>query len=528
MNYYAYIFSDTFGEFEQGEVELIENLQKNRENDISQFLDSDTLELEIGWALETENFALAAERLEYAKQYFPNSEEFQFLEILLEKRENVENAIEMCSAYYQKTNDNDVLLLKSTLLFVAKQFEEADKLFYTFINKEFAEEDDRARFLFNMALFLATEDFTEEDGDVNVRTAFRIDFYIRKYIDEALTLNFKIDDIKYFVNGFFEYAYEDIAKEIVNKVIDKDACNITLWRALAKICSANGDYADAAEAYKNLIALHDEDNYLYSKSAACFQAIGRHKEAIDNYTLQIEKHPELCADKSFFITIMLAIGVSFVELEKYEEAIEVFTDALKKEEKPNFAALVYLGRTYYLLDDNESALFFLQKALEMKPDYNNGENIELYYTIGQICMEKGLSGKKPNEQFLDAAIIAYQKAFLILSMARRFDVLTLDSYDVEASRILARLGFACLSIGDDQGALINYQMAYRLCETTPKLNLEIAYVYFRLQMVEDFELHYSMIPEDEQEGIMYEIMKKMIDATTVENVYEEQMPDLPF
>ncbi|MDR2684173.1 MAG: tetratricopeptide repeat protein [Prevotellaceae bacterium] len=499
MNYFTYIFTDSFGEFDEMERELLDKASQNQKTDKKQFPDSDTLEVQIAWAMDNGDFEKARTILESAKKYFPNSEEFMLLEILLEREENLENALELCNKYCSRTGDDNILLLKATLLFLLYDFIQADECFYLFLKKVLNKNDEaeRADFFLNMALFLVCEDFSDENGDLSAEIDVTRDIHVKKYVEEAIKLKYSVINLNFFADRFFTFGYVDIAKKVINHAIDIDSYNVELWRTLAVICSSAGEYAEAAEAYKYLIALNDYDKHLYFKCAVCYQKIGKYKESIENFELQIEKYPDELLDNNFWASLLIGIGLNYMQMEDFVHAITCFNYILNKINSNHFQAFVYLGRCYYLLNDNDKAIFYVQKAIGLKPDYDNFEYENLYSIIGQLFLDFAQQVKPFNREYLINAVVAYSKSLMYLNMARRYDILKIEMLDAANSATLTQLGSIYFLLSDYINALINFQMAYRFDDRTPQLNIFLTLSYLYLGMKENAFIHYKLIDEEE-------------------------------
>jgi len=72
---------------------------------------------------------------------------------------------------------------------------------------------------------------------------------------------------------------------------------------------------------------------------------------------------------------LLETGIEYYKAGKYPEAIEVFKELIRTSivEKDIFLTYVYLGYTYFSLQEMENARVQLEKAVEINPDYNPRE-----------------------------------------------------------------------------------------------------------------------------------------------------------
>ncbi|MDR1542944.1 MAG: tetratricopeptide repeat protein [Prevotellaceae bacterium] len=513
MNYYTYIFSGTFGGFDKEESEILAAWQKKTEEEKrAQFADSDTLEVVIGWYLETNNYDEAAKWLEVAKERFPNSEDFMFLEILHAKHLNSDEAVKLCNKFYNFNHEYDILLLKSTILFIQRKFEEAHESFLIFIKSFLGDNEVIAEMYLNMSVYLACLDYSDENGEIDSETDLKQEIYLKKYLDAGLESKNSMGNLLFFAERFSLYNYDAEAKRVINRAIDIDAYNKDAWRELAELCYDLGEYAEAADAYKYLIAINDDDKQLYFKCGICYQKTGKCDLAIENFLLQAQKYPEELKNVNFNASLMMGIGSNYLQMNLIEEAKSYFLEVLKIKPK-HFQAFVYLGQCFYLLDDNNTALVFIQKALDLDTDLDNFEYENLYAIIAHIFVDLYYQGEKnANKDHLFSALTAYKKSLMYQNMVHRNDPFNPEKNDSANSSILTQIGKIYFVLDDYVHALIYLQLAFRFDETTPQLNAFLTVVYLYLGMRDDATVHYYLIPEEEYEKYQYDKTFPIMDT----------------
>ncbi len=126
-------------------------------------------------------------------------------------------------------------------------------------------------------------------------------------------------------------------------------------------------------------------------------------------------------------------GQALYRLTRFEQAIEVFKNVLKEEEKlgfssiDNFLANFYLGRCYHELNEFDKAIESYERVLALDAQYT-----EALYQLGLIYLEleKPIQAKK----YLEAALMSFKKGYKMQEpYFERFDEVFL--YQIENALI---------------------------------------------------------------------------------------------
>ena len=491
MDYFNYIFDNSFGYFDADENSIIDNYL-NSENS-NEYPDSEILEIMICYYIENENFEKAEELLQQALKLYPNDEDMRFLEILVAEEKDAEYALELTEKCLKKYSDRVFFLIRAILLFELNDFDNGEEAFYDFLEK-IGDDTEKTEMYYRTAIFLCEDSASDYDSDDEAEMKRAL--LIKKFVEYAVSREYSSKEILSFAEDFFEFGYTKEAKLVLNKAIDDNSYNLDAWKMLSEINVAAGDYAEAADAFLYRIALNDSDKNLYFNCALCFQKAKKYELAIEYFDLQMDKFPEQLDDIKFFCDILAAQGDCFMAMEEFGYAKEKFEEVLKIN-KNHFKALVLIAQCFYNQDDNENALIHLDNALNIEPDFDNYDYENLYVIAGQIFEDISTHSKKHQKEYLVNALVSYRKSLVYLNLARKMERNYEDDLDNKIAFTLCQIGKINLLLGNDMEALMNLQLAFHLDENISMLNIFLVVVYLNLSFYKDALVHYQMITTEE-------------------------------
>jgi len=491
MDYFNYIFENTFGNFDSEEKSIIDDYI-NSENP-NEYFDSDIFEVLICYYIEIEKFEKAEELLQKALKLYPNDEDMRFLEILVAKEKDAEYALELTEKCLAKYSDRMFFLMKALLLFQINDFDSGEEAFYDFLEK-MGDDMAKTEMYYRVAIFLCgsyTVDYNSEEGDMK-----RV-LLIKKFVEYAVSQEFLEGGLLNFAEDFFIYGYVKEAKLVLNKAIDDNSYSLDAWKMLSEINIAAGEYSEAADAFLYRIALKENDKNIYFNCALCFQKAKKYELAIEYFDLQMDKFPDELEDIRFFCDILAAQGDCFMSMERFDEAKKKFEEVLKIN-KNHFKALVLIAQCFYNQEDNEKALIHLNNALKIEPDFDNYDYENLYVIVGQI-FEDISENSEHQKDYLVSALMSYRKSLVYLNLARKMEKNYEDDLDNKIALTLCQIGKINLLLGNDMEALMNLQLAFHLDENIEMLNIFLVIVYLNLNFYKDALVHYQLISTEELE-----------------------------
>lgn len=163
------------------------------------------------------------------------------------------------------------------------------------------------------------------------------------------------------------------AKELLNKIIDKNPKNYNAHKLLAEIYEKEGGIRKAIDEYVQCIEINKKDYDSYYKVALLLNELEKKNEAIEMLYGLLDKNPQ-------YYNATVTLGDLLIETSKYKEAVTILTDALKY--NPTSFDLNYqLGLAYTLLNDFKSAKECYEKAAELNSLYYNAK-----YSLAQIAL----------------------------------------------------------------------------------------------------------------------------------------------
>jgi tetratricopeptide (TPR) repeat protein len=492
MDYLEYIYSGSFGTFTTEEANSINYFFEQKDKGETPFFDSEVLETVISYQIEHSDYDGAKETLGLANKYYPKNEEFDFLEVCLERKYNPQKSLGLVNKFLKKYSDVDAILLKSTIYFLLKNFEKAEQTFKKYLEK-IADEQEKAENILNMALFLAHEDFENDDDFMMVA------IQIKKFIERAIVMNLPQDVLLTYADNFYMFDYLKEAKIIIDYIIDLDAYNLDAWRLLSDILFDNEQFLDAAEALKYRIALNDSDKNLYYESGICYFKIEMYEAALLQFTMQLEMEVQEIEDKKFYCEISNYIGECYIRLNKINQAFKEFEQVLKIDSR-NFKAIVCTAQCFYIINDNQQAIQFLEKALALEHDYSNNQYEKLYNTIAQVFID--IAENKPfkeGEDNLLNAILAYRKSLIYINLTSKAERRNYDLHNGMNAFTLMQIGKLYYILQDYTNALVHFQLAYNFDEETPQVACFLAMAYYKMDFKQEAINQLNFVTEREMD-----------------------------
>jgi tetratricopeptide (TPR) repeat protein len=488
MDYIEYIYTDSFGEFDLEEMAAISYFFEN--DDKNQFFDTCTYEIATCFLMEHKQFEEAKNVLEEAKKNCPPYDEFDLLEILIEKHNDPQKALKPIEIYYDRTKDEDALLLKSTVLYVIGNFTEATKVFHQFLSKLNSDEE-KIESLLEIAVFIAEKDYEKDENFLSARVQ------VKQFIEKSFSYQYPKDEWIYYAEQLYFRDYLQEAKMILNHLIDLDSYNLSAWQLLSHILFDDEQYAEAAEAFRYRIALKDEDRTLYYYCGLCYHKLDKFDIALQQYDLQEEAETQELEDKDFYCDLLNNKGDCYMGMSMIDKALEEFRKVLSIDAR-NFKALVFIAQCYYVTNDNDSAIDFLEKALNLEHDYSNNQYENLYSTIAQVFIDIAEKQEpKRKKEYLVNAVLAYNKSLMYLNLTSKAEEINYDLHNGLNAITLTQIGKLYYVLEDYVNALVNFQLAYNFDETTPQISGLLAIAYGKMDLMQEAYTQIKMMGEED-------------------------------
>lgn len=262
--------------------------------------------------------------------------------------------------------------------------------------------------------------------------------------------------------------YEE-SEKIFNTLLDKDPFSVPYWNNLASSQLLHDEISKAITSSEFSIAINPENAEGILNKAHGLFGLGNYEEAQKYYKHYTELNPD---DESG----ELALGITFVNLNKYEEAIEHFLKADKLAIKNNntdsrFEILKEIAFTYSQIDKEKEAIKYVN-IMEKLP----GCDVNLTLVLkGYICLQHenvkaankyfniAVKNSNSNPEILFHISISFydcgysDKAYDILK-----NVLATSGKDWDTG--YAYFAICCHDVGDQQGFLKAVKTA---CERNP-------------------------------------------------------------
>ena len=148
---------------------------------------------------------------------------------------------------------------------------------------------------------------------------------------------------------------------------------------------------------------------------------GNFTKAIEEYSCAISLQKELMGDSTRHVgQCLMLIGITYNSMKKYDLALDYYRDALIiyenifKENNSLEIANIYnnMGVAYENKKDNKQALYFYEKALNMRKGLYDYEHPDIAYSYSNIA------GVYDHLEEFDKAIAYYQKSIDVLKKSK--------------------------------------------------------------------------------------------------------------
>lgn len=514
--FYEYIFTGSFGEYNLERMEMIEDFFANvgKKN---KFFDSETYEAVIMFLIERNNITQAREILFTAREMFHDNVVYRALEVIIDLKDNLNKAISHSTKYYKETLDIVFLFTKAVAYFDQKNYDKGAKVFDSFC-KKVENSDWRSEAYLQMAIYLNGDKYEvvdEPDEEFMTRTML-----IKKLVDKALKCNAEVDDKMLFFYALQFQMLENVreAKTILNRIIDSNSYHRDAWRLLSEILFEDEQYAEAAEAYKYRIAINDGNTMNHFQCGVCYSRLGKWADALHYYELQEKNYPVMLMDnKEFYCTLKNNQAECLMKMGAFDRALELCRKTLEIDPN-NFQSLVKIAQCHYFMGDSKEAVEYLLKALKMHNDYQNNEYESLFETVGDIFTEISENQEDADKrESLYNSVLAYSKSFMFLNVTGKAENRNFEDIQVQNAIRMLKIGRSYTILGDYTSALVNFQLANYMHSEIPTLQLFLTICYFRLGFTQEAFIHFERIPTSELE----QFKSFMPELSEIEKKYRE-------
>lgn len=169
---------------------------------------------------------------------------------------------------------------------------------------------------------------------------------------------------------------EEIAKKYLTQLIDKYPNSYKGHKILAEIYEKEEKYELSLEEYEKVYNLNPKDQNIYLKIGKLYGNVGRENEAIEIFSDLLKKKPDYYEASMILADILNS-------KQEYKEAVQVYMSALKY--KPLDYDLYYnLAMTYTMINDFSKAKECYEKAAQI-----NSALYHARYSLGQLNLLYG-------------------------------------------------------------------------------------------------------------------------------------------
>lgn len=169
---------------------------------------------------------------------------------------------------------------------------------------------------------------------------------------------------------------EEIAKKYLQQLTEKYPNSYKGHKLLAQIYEKNEEYDLALEEYEKTYEINQDDKNLYLKIGKLFGDVGREEEAINIFSNLLKKQPD------YYEASMILADI-LNNKQEYKEAIQIYMNALKY--RPADYDLYYnIAITYTMINDFSKAKQNYEKAAQI-----NSALYHAKYSLGQISLLYG-------------------------------------------------------------------------------------------------------------------------------------------
>lgn len=342
------------------ENELVKRFEEMIENGEEYYFGSEEMEDIIIHYLEMGDVTFAELATDFALKLHPNSIEIKTkkLEVLLEQEQytQVRELIEELKNSSMESTDFLVCCAKyySNLGNPRRAIEYCERAL------ELGEEEN---FLHN---FIADE-FINLDDPFNALKHYKLALQYDTY-DE-----YSLENVMMCFNQLNRY---DEALEFLNNYLDEFPFSETAWFEYGQLHFNRKNYHEAIKGFDYILAINSQSIGVYGSKAACYEALGEWKKAIEVY----EDLLVLEYTKSF---TYYRIGLCYKALKDWTMALLAFQKALK--EDPQFyLAMMELSDIYLEMGKKMEALYFAKEAVSF-----NEDNLEYQKKLAFLYIDSG-------------------------------------------------------------------------------------------------------------------------------------------
>ena len=184
---------------------------------------------------------------------------------------------------------------------------------------------------------------------------------------------------------------EEISKKYLLQLISKYPNSYKGHKMLAELYEENEKYELALEEYEKVYEFNQKDQDIYIKIGKLYGNVGRENEAIEIFSDLLKKRPDYYEASMILADILNS-------KQEYKEAVQVYMAALKY--RPADYDLYYnLGMTYTMINDFAKAKECYEKAAQI-----NSTLYHARYSLGQLNLLYGdlEEAEKYFMEFIDA------------------------------------------------------------------------------------------------------------------------------
>lgn len=169
---------------------------------------------------------------------------------------------------------------------------------------------------------------------------------------------------------------EEISKKYLLQLISKYPNSYKGHKMLAELYEKNEKYELALEEYEKVYEFNQKDQDIYIKIGKLYGNVGRENEAIEIFSDLLKKRPDYYEASMILADILNS-------KQEYKEAVQVYMAALKY--RPADYDLYYnLGMTYTMINDFAKAKECYEKAAQI-----NSTLYHARYSLGQLNLLYG-------------------------------------------------------------------------------------------------------------------------------------------
>ena len=427
------------------------------------YFDVEEFETIIDHYLFTENTDDACKALEMGMKQHPVSSELQAKRAKIQLLNgNPQQACEILAAISDQ-DDYDVVLLKIDALLKMERDDEAADVYEHF----FA--DINSKYLIDLAYLDIAQVYVHYQ---KYNTALKL-------LEKGKENNPRNIDLLFELTHCYEQVLEfDKALETQQLIIEINPFVSEAWFNLGQIYFSAQNYAKALEAYDYTLAINPKDMHACLQKAHVLLHLERFDEAVEHYMEYVE-----ITDTPSKGLIYGYIGECYEYLEDNDKAVHWYQKSLELEPE-SYDSLVGLGICMLEQEKYRDGMVFLQKAIEIDPEFS-----EAYVYLAEAFL--GIDD-------LDSALESYKKSL---------------ECDPNQPETLIAAGNILLEKEDFVSALHYYQAAYTQSSELEQIALLLAIAHFKVGSI-SVSLKYLMqavTADDEALSTFLEICPEAVE-----------------